>query len=74
MSVHKYEGDGFTVTWDKATCIHAAECVNRLPQVFDIHKTPWINTAGATPEAIESQVRQCPSGALGFTRKSDDSV
>jgi len=71
MSIHKYDGDGFAITWDKATCIHAAECVHQLPSVFDVSKTPWVNPHGATPEAIEAQIRQCPSGALGFVRKDD---
>lgn len=68
MSVHSYDGDGFRVTWDKAACIHAAVCVKGLPQVFDVQRKPWVDTGGADAVAIEAQVRQCPSGALGFHR------
>src|SRR4029450_1665590 len=40
--LHQYESPQAKVTWDAARCIHAAECVRRLPQVFDPVAKPWI--------------------------------
>ena len=68
MSVHRYSGDGFTVTYDPDICTHAARCVRGLPAVFDANKTPWIDPAQATAAEIEAQIAKCPSRALGFTR------
>ncbi|MEO7993253.1 MAG: (4Fe-4S)-binding protein [bacterium] len=70
MSVHTYPGDGFTVTYDPALCIHCGECVLGLPAVFNTTHKPWIMTGKAPPEAIEAQVSKCPSGALGFAEDS----
>jgi CDGSH-type Zn-finger protein/uncharacterized Fe-S cluster protein YjdI len=64
MSVHKYSGDSVEVTYDPVRCIHAAACVKGLPSVFDPKKTPWVNTEGASAEAIASAVAKCPTGAL----------
>ena len=33
--VHRYESPDAMVTWDATRCVHAAECVRTLPQVFD---------------------------------------
>jgi uncharacterized Fe-S cluster protein YjdI len=71
MSVHRYDADGFTVTYDPDVCIHAGRCVKGLPGVFDSKRTPWIDPTQATADEVEAQIRKCPSGALGFER--DDS-
>ena len=63
---HKYEGDGFAVTYDKETCVHAGVCVQTLPKVFDPKSKPWINTGGASKKEIEDMIKKCPSGALKF--------
>lgn len=34
--VQEYKGNEIIVRYDPKVCIHAAECVKRLPQVFDI--------------------------------------
>ena len=40
--IHRYTGTAATITWDAARCIHAAECVRRVPASFDPHAKPWI--------------------------------
>ena len=66
--VKRYEGDGITITWTAERCIHAAECVRGLPNVFDTDRRPWIDAAAADADAIAAVIDRCPSGALGYER------
>lgn len=66
MSVRPYRGDAITVTFDAARCIHAAECVRGLPQVFDTGRRPWITPDAAPADEVAEVVRRCPSGALRY--------
>jgi len=67
---YEYKGDGVTVLWKPQLCIHSEKCVNGLAEVFKPKEKPWIQTEHATAEEIIAQVKQCPSGALGY--KTDD--
>lgn len=62
----KYNTDEISVSYAPDICIHAAECVKGLPNVFDTHKKPWINIAGANPPEIIDVINRCPSGALKY--------
>ncbi len=61
-----YEADGITVSYEAALCIHAAECVHRLPDVFDPQRRPWIDAGAAGAEAVAHVVERCPTGALTY--------
>jgi uncharacterized Fe-S cluster protein YjdI/CDGSH-type Zn-finger protein len=63
-----YANESIDITYDARRCIHAAECVNGLPAVFDTARRPWILPSGASPDAIAAVVAKCPSGALQFKR------
>ena len=53
------------VKWDENVCIHAGECVKRLPAVFKVVDGQFvIDTRQGTDEAIREVVAACPSGAL----------
>lgn len=65
-STKAYEGDGITVTYDRHRCLHAAECVRGLPEVFDTTRRPWIQPSAAEPGATAEVVRRCPTGALHY--------
>ena len=69
----EYTNGEVTVTWEPEKCIHSAICVKGLPDVFKPNEKPWIKIDVASTEAIVNQVKQCPSGALGFymTDKKD---
>ena len=41
-SIQKYKGKDIDVTYNVELCIHAAECTQGLPEVFDTEKRPWI--------------------------------
>ncbi|MFJ6719177.1 (4Fe-4S)-binding protein [Streptomyces sp. NPDC091259] len=61
-----YAGEHITVTYETARCLHAAECVGGLPEVFDSGRRPWVRPDGAAPERVAEVVRRCPSGALQY--------
>lgn len=67
--VHTYEGQQIDVMYDAGRCIHAAECVGRLREVFDGQKKPWIQPDNGTADGIAATIQHCPSGALHYARK-----
>ncbi len=66
--IRNYEAEGIRVTYDAARCIHAAECVSGLPEVFDAERRPWIDATAASPDELAAVVRRCPTGALAYER------
>jgi uncharacterized Fe-S cluster protein YjdI len=64
--MQEYRSKTFVVRYDPNICTHAANCVSRLPEVFDVNRKPWVNVDGADAGTIETQVKDCPSGALSF--------
>jgi len=64
--VIKYSNDEITIFWKPKKCIHAGECVKRLPNVYKPKEKPWITIANASSEDLKSQINACPSGALSF--------
>ena len=64
--LQRYDAEGISVTFEPARCIHAAECVRGLPEVFDPQRRPWVEPERAANEAIADVVRRCPTGALKF--------
>ena len=71
--IKHYEKGDFTVVWKPKTCIHAAECVKRLPEVYDPKGKPWIKPENASVEALKEQIDACPSGALTYIIKGENS-
>lgn len=67
-NVRHYADERIDVTFDTERCIHAAECVRGLPEVFDTARRPWILPSAASADAIAEVVQRCPSGALHYTR------
>ena len=67
--IHGYDGEDITVTWDEKRCIHARECVDGLPGVFDPDERPWIDPDEASADEVAEVITQCPTGALQFERK-----
>ena len=66
--LHTFDGKGIRVTWSKARCIHAAECVRGLPLVFKPGSRPWVKIDASDAERIAEVVERCPTGALHFER------
>jgi uncharacterized Fe-S cluster protein YjdI/CDGSH-type Zn-finger protein len=59
-----YRAGELTVTFDPARCIHAAECVRGLPEVFARDERPWIRPERGAPDDVLAVVARCPTGAL----------
>ncbi len=68
--VQVYKTDEVVVTFDPGLCRHTGICLAGLPEVFDIRRARWIRLEAAGVEAIETQVANCPSGALTCDRIS----
>ncbi len=66
--VLRYEGDDIAINYDVGRCIHAAECAEGLPEVFDPQKKPWVDPDGARANRIAAVIHRCPSGALTYDR------
>jgi len=64
----EYETPEITVQWYAERCIHSANCVRALRDVFDPKRRPWIDPTAASADAIAAAVLRCPSGALHFIR------
>src|SRR5215211_8990941 len=61
-----YTAPGVAVFYDRGGCLHFAECVRGLSQVFNARKRPWIQPENASAEQVAEVVRRCPSGALHY--------
>jgi CDGSH-type Zn-finger protein/uncharacterized Fe-S cluster protein YjdI len=64
-----YRAQAIEVSYDVGRCIHAAECVRSLPQVFDPKAKPWINPEAADADAVATAIHRCPTGALHYERR-----
>jgi uncharacterized Fe-S cluster protein YjdI/CDGSH-type Zn-finger protein len=64
----EYGNDQIVVTWEPSYCIHAADCLRGLPEVFDSMRRPWIEVDRASADEIADVVMTCPTGALHFRR------
>ena len=68
----EYTNGDLTIVWKPKLCIHAAECVKALPQVYNPNEKPWIKAENASPEELMAQIKTCPSGALTYRLKGED--
>ena len=67
--VKEYHARDLTIVWKPKTCIHAAVCVKKLPNVYKPNEKPWIQPEGATHIELMEQIDACPSGALSYYKK-----
>lgn len=68
----EYPGERISVSFETRRCLHAAECVRGLPEVFDTAARPWVRPDGAAAEQVAEIVRRCPSGALQYRTADGD--
>lgn len=64
--IKEYVNGDLTVVWKPKKCIHAAECVKRLPDVYNPKAKPWIKAENASIVELKEQIQACPSGALSY--------
>jgi uncharacterized Fe-S cluster protein YjdI len=70
--IKEYQNGDLTVVWKPQKCIHAAECVKRLPNVYNPDEKPWIKAENATVDELKDQIKACPSGALTYKMKNEN--
>ena len=68
QNIKEYSNGEVTVLWDASKCIHSANCVKNLPEVFKPKEKPWVQMENSTSENIISTVNKCPSGALSLKK------
>jgi CDGSH-type Zn-finger protein/uncharacterized Fe-S cluster protein YjdI len=68
MKTRTYHSEAINVHYNVRRCIHAEECVQRLGEVFDINKRPWIQPDQATADQVVDTISHCPTGALHYER------
>ncbi len=68
QNIKKYSNGEVTVLWDASKCIHSANCVKNLPEVFKPKEKPWVQMENSISENIISTVNKCPSGALSLKK------
>lgn len=71
MKRKEYHNGDMTIVWEPEKCIHAAECVKRLPKVYNPREKPWMKPENASVEDLKDQIDHCPSGALSYYLKSE---
>jgi uncharacterized Fe-S cluster protein YjdI len=62
----EYSNGEVTVVWQSGKCIHSANCVKHLSNVFKPREQPWIQLNNGSTEEIKNTVNKCPSGALSL--------
>jgi len=68
MEGRAYPTEAIVVYYQPRLCIHAAECVRRLPQVFNTQVRPWVHPENAPADQIAEVIAYCPTGALHYER------
>jgi uncharacterized Fe-S cluster protein YjdI len=63
-----YTTDAIVVHWASDRCIHSANCLDALPDVFDVRRRPWVQPERSDTDAVAAAVDTCPSRALTYTR------
>lgn len=67
----QYKNKDVTVIWKPDLCIHSANCVKGLPNVFKPNDKPWINLSEVDKVDIMKTIDTCPSGALSYRQEED---
>jgi len=69
-AVKEYSNGEITVFWKSELCIHSANCLIGLPEVFNSRKRPWINVHASDSKEIMKIVDTCPSRAITYLKST----
>jgi len=69
-AVKEYSNGEVTVYWRSELCIHSANCLIGLPEVFNMKKKPWINVHASNSKDIMKTIDTCPSRALTYLKST----
>ena len=68
--VKEYSNGEVTVFWRAELCIHSANCMIGMPEVFNPKKKPWINIHASDSKEIMHIIDTCPSRALTYLKST----
>jgi uncharacterized Fe-S cluster protein YjdI len=71
----KYTNGEVTIVWKPGLCHHSAICWKHpdgMIKVFNPSERPWIKPENGSTDEIITQVKKCPSGALGYFMNSQE--
>ena len=63
-----YRGKDIEVSFDLDICIHVGECLRGEPDVFKLHRRPWVLPDAGDADFVATVIERCPSGALQYRR------
>ena len=69
-AINEFSNGEVTVFWKSELCIHSANCLIGLPNVFSTKKKPWINVHASNSKEIMKIIDTCPSRALTYLKSS----
>jgi uncharacterized Fe-S cluster protein YjdI len=69
-AIKEFSNGEITVFWRADRCIHSANCLIGLPEVFNSKKRPWINIHASNSKEIMHIVDTCPSRALTYLKSN----
>jgi|APMed6443717190_1056831.scaffolds.fasta_scaffold70547_2 uncharacterized Fe-S cluster protein YjdI len=69
-TVKEYSNGEVTVFWRSELCIHSANCLIGLPEVFNTRKRPWINVHASDSKEIMKIIDTCPSRAITYLKST----
>ena len=69
----EYSKNDFKILWQPGKCIHSGICVQMLPKVYNPKEKPWVKPDNATVSELKAQIDKCPSGALSYNAKDENS-
>ena len=56
--IKEYTNGEVTVLWEASKCIHSANCVKNLPEVFKPKEKPWVHVENSTSENSALELKQ----------------
>ena len=69
-----YSNNDITIVWQPDLCIHSGVCVKSLPNVYQPKEKSWIKIENASTLELKEQIKKCPSAALSFIEKRNNSL
>ncbi len=54
--VKEYTNGELTIVLKPKSCIHAAECVKALPNVYNPNEKPWIKAENGTTDELKAKL------------------
>ncbi|HNY03696.1 MAG TPA: (4Fe-4S)-binding protein [Bacteroidales bacterium] len=69
-AVKEFSNGEITVYWKADLCIHSANCLIGLPEVFNSKKKPWVNVHASNSKEIMKVIDRCPSRALTYLKSA----